>query len=96
MIDVRIYYEINNKTVPFLQKPGTARSARPQGYRQSGITRLGSVPQARDTYSVWPPAAPLTLGFFRVRKPVAEISVGQSTTRRPRLLANKIKENTNK
>jgi len=62
MIDYRIEYKIDNETMAFLQKPRTARSARPQGYRQSGITRFGLVPQALDIYSVWPPPGALDRG----------------------------------
>lgn len=74
------------------EKP-LARSALAQGYRQSGITRLCSVlPEAGLLFRLAARSrAPLTAGFFYVRKRVAEISVGQGFNARSRVsFSNKI------
>jgi hypothetical protein len=88
---------MNPKAIGSVQIQALARSARSQRYRQSGITRLGLVPQARDTYSVWPPPAPLTSELISAcAERWLKFLLGRAQRGSPRWFTNKIKENTNK
>ena len=89
---------MNLKAIEFTQIQALARSARTSRVPPIRHNSLGLDPApVQDTYSVWPPAAPLTSELLPAcGKWWLKFLLGRAQRGSPRWFTNKIKQNTNK